>query len=108
MSVQEQIKHLVDNHDVVVFMKGTQDFPMCGFSGAVAQILGHLGVSYYDVNVLDNQDIREGVKQYSNWPTLPQVYVKGEFLGGCDIIREMFEAGELQDYLTEHGIDHSA
>lgn len=104
MSVQEQIKHLVGNHDVVVFMKGTQDFPMCGFSGAVAQILEHLRVSYYDVNVLDNQDIREGVKQYSNWPTLPQVYVKGEFLGGCDIIREMFETGELQEYLTENGI----
>ena len=104
MSVQEQIQKIVSDHDVVVFMKGTQDFPMCGFSGAVAQIFGHLGVSYYDVNVLDDENIREGVKQFSNWPTLPQVYVKGEFLGGCDIIREMFESGELQDYLSENNI----
>ena len=104
MSVQEQIQKIVSDHDVVVFMKGTQDFPMCGFSGAVAQILGHLGVSYYDVNVLDDENIREGVKQFSNWPTLPQVYVKGEFLGGCDIIREMFESGELQQYLSENNI----
>ena len=104
MSVQEQIQKIVSDHDVVVFMKGTQDFPMCGFSGAVAQIFGHLGVSYYDVNVLDDENIREGVKQFSNWPTLPQVYVKGEFLGGCDIIREMFESGELQQYLADNGI----
>ena len=104
MSVQEQIQKIVSDHEVVVFMKGTQDFPMCGFSGAVAQILGHLGVSYYDVNVLDDENIREGVKQFSNWPTLPQVYVKGEFLGGCDIIREMFESGELQQYFSEKNI----
>ena len=108
MSVQEQIQKIVSDHDVVVFMKGTKDFPMCGFSGAVAQIMGHLQVDYYDVNVLDDDNIREGVKQFSSWPTIPQVYVKGEFLGGCDIMREMFETGELVQYLSDNGIEHSA
>lgn len=104
MTTNDTIQNLITTHDVVVFMKGTQDFPMCGFSGAVAQIMGHLQVQYHDVNVLDDEDIRQGIKDFSNWPTIPQVYIKGEFVGGCDIIREMFETGELQDYLTEKGI----
>ena len=106
MSVEQQIKQIVSEYDVVVFMKGTQEQPLCGFSNTVAQILGHLQVSYHDVNVLENDAIREGVKQFSQWPTLPQVYVKGEFLGGCDIIREMFDTGELTQHLDSNGINH--
>ena len=93
------IKSIIDNevktNDIVLFMKGTPDFPMCGFSGQVVQILGYLGVEFKGINVLDNPELREGIKVYSNWPTLPQLYVKGEFVGGCDIVREMFQAGEL-------------
>jgi monothiol glutaredoxin len=89
-------------------MKGTQNFPQCGFSAQVAQILGYLGVSYKDVNVLDSMEIREGIKTFSNWPTIPQLYVKGEFVGGCDIVREMFQAGELQQLLDEKGVANSA
>ena len=81
---------------MVLFMKGTPQFPMCGFSGQVVQILDYLGVPYKGLNVLENEDLRNGIKSYSNWPTIPQLYVKGEFVGGCDIIREMFQAGELQ------------
>jgi len=88
----------------VLFMKGTPQFPMCGFSGQVVQILDYLGVPYKGVNVLDNQDVREGIKTYSNWPTIPQLYVKGEFIGGCDIVREMFQSGELQQHFTEAGV----
>ncbi len=94
----------VKANDVVLFMKGTPQFPMCGFSGQVVQILDHLGVAYKGVNVLDNAEIRQGIKDYSNWPTIPQLYVKGEFVGGCDIVREMFQAGELQSHLAEHGV----
>ncbi len=90
--------------DVVLFMKGTPDFPQCGFSAQVVQILEYLGVTYDGVNVLTDPDVREGIKAYSNWPTIPQLYVKGEFLGGCDIVREMFQANELQDHLTQNGI----
>ena len=86
-----------------VFMKGTQKFPQCGFSAQVAQILGHLGVAYKDVNVLDDMGIRDGIKAFSNWPTIPQLYVKGEFVGGCDIIREMFQEGELQQLSGREG-----
>jgi monothiol glutaredoxin len=89
---------------VVLFMKGTPQFPMCGFSGQVVQILDHLGVSYKGLNVLENDDLRNGIKAYSNWPTIPQLYVKGEFVGGCDIIREMFQAGELLGLLQEKGL----
>ena len=85
-------------------MKGTADQPQCGFSSTVVRILDHLGVEYHDVNVLADQDIRESVKEFANWPTVPQLYVKGEFVGGCDIIREMFQAGELQSFLGEKGI----
>ena len=101
---QTRIDETIKANDVVLFMKGTPDFPQCGFSGQVTQILGYLGVDYEGVNVLTDPDLREGIKTFSNWPTIPQLYVKGEFLGGCDIIREMFQAGELQDHLTQHGI----
>ncbi len=94
----------VKGNDVVLFMKGTPQFPMCGFSGQVVQILDYLGVPYKGINVLDDMGIREGIKAYSNWPTIPQLYVKGEFVGGCDITREMFQSGELQAFLADKGI----
>jgi monothiol glutaredoxin len=94
----------VKANDVLLFMKGTPQFPMCGFSGQVTAILNHVGVDFHDVNVLADSEIREGVKQFAAWPTIPQLYVKGEFVGGCDIVREMFETGELQDYLSEKGV----
>jgi monothiol glutaredoxin len=94
----------VKSQDVVLFMKGTPQFPMCGFSGQVVQILNHIGVPFKGVNVLEDQGIREGIKAYSSWPTIPQLYIKGEFIGGCDITREMFQAGELQTLLLEKGI----
>ncbi|MEJ2123413.1 MAG: Grx4 family monothiol glutaredoxin [Alphaproteobacteria bacterium] len=106
-SKHEWIDELVKNNDVVLFMKGTKDFPQCGFSGRVAQVLGFLGVSFKDVNVLDDMDVREGIKAYSNWPTIPQLYVKGEFVGGCDIVGEMFQAGELQQLLTAKGVSYT-
>ena len=105
-AVHDWIHKTVAGNDVVLFMKGTKSFPQCGFSSQVAQILGHLGVDYQDVNVLDSMEIREGVKSFTNWPTIPQLYVKGEFVGGCDIIREMFQAGELHQLLEEKGIAH--
>jgi len=89
---------------VVLFMKGTPQFPMCGFSGQVVQILDYLGVAYKGLNVLESDDLRQAIKTYSNWPTVPQLYVKGEFVGGCDIIREMFQAGELQAFLKDKGL----
>ena len=98
------IEQETKSNDVLLFMKGTPTFPQCGFSGQVVQILDYLGVPYKGVNVLDNMDVREGVKSYSNWPTIPQLYVKGEFVGGCDIIREMFQAGELQQLFTDNGL----
>jgi monothiol glutaredoxin len=104
----DRIKDLVEGHDVVLFMKGNPARPQCGFSSVVVQILDHLGVDYRDVNVLADPGIREGVKAFSNWPTIPQLYVKGEFVGGCDIIREMFETGELKPYLAEKGVLESA
>lgn len=102
--VQDWIRNQIAANDVIVFMKGTKQFPQCGFSGQVAQILGFLGVEYKDVNVLDDMSIREGVKAYTNWPTIPQLYVKGEFVGGCDIIREMFQEGELAELFDEKGV----
>jgi len=104
MSIQEFIDKEVKSNDVVLFMKGTPQFPMCGFSGQVVQILDYLGAPYKGLNVLDSADLRQGVKDYSNWPTVPQLYVKGEFVGGCDIIREMFQAGELQELFKEKGV----
>src|SRR5216683_2187985 len=104
MGIEQFIDNEVKANDVVLFMKGTPQFPMCGFSGQVVQILDHLGVSYKGLNVLESDDLREGIKSYSNWPTIPQLYVKGEFVGGCDIIREMFQAGELQGLLKDKGV----
>jgi len=98
------IDDAVKSNDVFLFMKGTPDFPQCGFSGQVVQILNYLGVEYSSANVLESDDLREGIKAYTNWPTIPQLYVKGEFVGGADIIREMFQAGELQGLLGEKGI----
>ncbi|MEZ5844641.1 MAG: Grx4 family monothiol glutaredoxin [Hyphomicrobiaceae bacterium] len=102
--VQSWIAKTVADNDVVLFMKGTQKFPQCGFSAQVAQILGLLGVDAKDVNVLEDMGVREGIKAYSDWPTIPQLYVKGEFVGGCDIVREMYQHGELQAMLAEKGI----
>lgn len=102
--IQDEIKSQVTGNDVVLFMKGNKNFPQCGFSGQVVQILDYLEVDYKDVNVLESDDMRNGIKEFSNWPTIPQLYVKGEFVGGCDIIREMFQAGELQEHLTSNGI----
>ncbi|ALN73145.1 MULTISPECIES: Grx4 family monothiol glutaredoxin [unclassified Aureimonas] len=99
------IDNEVKANDVVVFMKGTPDFPQCGFSGQVVQILNYLGVDYKGVNVLSSDELRTGIKEYGSWPTIPQVYVKGEFVGGCDILREMFQAGELQDFFSERGVE---
>ena len=104
MDVIERIKSTVESHPIVLFMKGTPQFPMCGFSGQVVQILDHLGVPYKGLNVLESDDLRQGIKSFSNWPTIPQLYVKGEFVGGCDIIREMFQAGELQQLFAEKGV----
>ena len=94
----------VKNNDVFLFMKGSPDFPQCGFSGQVVQILNYLGVDYSSANVLESEELREGIKAYTNWPTIPQLYVKGEFVGGADIVTEMFQAGELQSHLAEKGI----
>ena len=102
--VQDRIRQTVTENPVVLFMKGTPDFPMCGFSGQVAQILDYVGVDYKGVNVLEDADVRQGIKDYANWPTIPQLYVKGEFVGGCDIIREMFQAGELTQHLQDAGV----
>ena len=106
--VQDWIGKQIAGNDVVLFMKGTKTMPQCGFSMQVAQILNHLGVDFKDVNVLDDMSVREGIKAYSNWPTIPQLYVKGEFIGGCDIVREMFQAGELKDLLTQKGVAHNS
>ena len=106
--IQTSIDNAVKGNDVLLFMKGTPTFPQCGFSSVVVQVLDYLGVEYQAVNVLDDQGVREGIKAYSNWPTIPQLYVKGEFVGGCDIVKEMFEAGELKDYMSEKGIEMEA
>jgi monothiol glutaredoxin len=102
--MQDLIKGQVDSNDVVLFMKGTPQFPQCGFSGRVVQMLDYLGVTYTGVNVLENDELREGIKTFSNWPTIPQLYIKGEFIGGCDIVPEMFQQGELQSHLADKGI----
>jgi monothiol glutaredoxin len=101
MSIEQFIENEVRSNDVVLFMKGTPQFPQCGFSSQVVQILEHVGVPYKSLNVYDSTELRDGIKIYSNWPTIPQLYVKGEFVGGCDIVREMFQAGELQQLFIE-------
>ena len=102
--VFDRIKQDVSSNPVVLFMKGTPVFPQCGFSAAVVQILTHMGVKFKGVDVLTDPEIRQGIKEYSSWPTIPQLYVKGEFVGGCDIVREMFESGELKDLLATKGV----
>ncbi len=105
--MHELIKNQVETNDVILFMKGTPQFPQCGFSGRVVQILDHLGVDFVGVNVLENNELREGIKSFSNWPTIPQLYIKGEFIGGCDIVTEMFQQGELKQQLESKGIKAS-
>ena len=106
--VHAQIAKTVAANDVVLYMKGTPTFPQCGFSSTVVQVFDYLGVDYASVNVLEDMDIRQGIKEVNNWPTIPQVFVKGEFIGGCDIVREMFESGELRTLLTEKGVAMAA
>ena len=103
-NAQERIEKLINDNPVVLFMKGTPEFPQCGFSGQVVQILDYLGAPVVGVNVLEDAEIRQGIKEFANWPTIPQLYVKGEFVGGCDIAREMFQSGELAAMLTEAGV----
>lgn len=106
--VHSEISGLIDQHKVLLFMKGTAQIPQCGFSATVVRILDHLGVEFASVNVLADPEIRDGVKNFSNWPTIPQLYVQGEFVGGCDIVREMFEAGELKAFLADKGVLQAA
>lgn len=103
--VFDRIQSDISSHDVVLYMKGNKKLPQCGFSAAVASILERLGVDVYDVNVLTDADLRQGIKDFANWPTIPQLYVKGEFIGGCDIVREMYESGELEALLKEKGVN---
>jgi len=103
-SIKDDIENHINTNDVMLFMKGTPEMPQCGFSAAVTGVLNHLNIDYGSVNVLENNEIREGIKEFTNWPTIPQLYVKGEFIGGCDIVREMFETGELKELLVEKDI----
>ena len=102
--VFDQIRRDIAGNDVVLYMKGTPVFPQCGFSATVVQVLNHLGVEFKGVNILEDPALREGIKEFSEWPTLPQLYIKGEFVGGCDIVREMFQSGELVSLLNEKGV----
>jgi monothiol glutaredoxin len=103
-TARERIEKVISENPVVLFMKGTPEFPQCGFSGQVIQILDYLGAPVHGVNVLEDAEIRQGIKEYANWPTIPQLYVKGEFVGGCDITREMFQSGELAAMLSDAGV----
>ena len=107
-SIIDRIKEEISDSDVVLFMKGTPVFPQCGFSAAVTNALTQMGVKFKGIDVLQDPGIRDGIKSFSNWPTIPQLYVKGEFVGGCDIVKEMYESGELQNLLTDKGIEHQA
>ena len=107
MSIKEKLKNIVDSNDVCLFMKGVPDAPQCGFSMAVSNILKHLDVNFKGINVLEDEEIRQGIKEYSDWPTIPQLYIKGEFVGGCDIVKELFEKGELKTLLKEKNISSS-
>ena len=106
--VFDRIQHDITDNPVMLYMKGNAMFPQCGFSARVVQILTHLGVPFQTANVLEDPELREGIKQFSNWPTVPQLYVKGDFVGGCDIVTEMFQSGELTNLLSEKGIPHEA
>lgn len=103
----DQIRNEIMSHDVLLFMKGNDKFPMCGFSAAVVQILKALSVEFKAIDVLQDIELREGVKSFTNWPTIPQLYIKGEFIGGCDIVREMYQTGEFQTLLSEKGIEYA-
>jgi len=103
-TAHERIRQDIGDNPVVLFMKGSPVFPQCGFSAAVVQILSHLGVKFKGIDVLSDPEIRQGIKEFSSWPTIPQLYVKGEFVGGCDIVREMFETGELQQLFEQKGV----
>ena len=107
-AVHDRIQREITDNPVMLYMKGTPVFPQCGFSARVVQILTHVGVPFQSANVLEDMELREGIKQFSNWPTIPQLYVKGEFVGGCDIITEMFQSGELETLLKEKGVPHQA
>ena len=102
--VKERIEADLKANDVVLYMKGTPVFPQCGFSAAVVQVLTHVGVKFKGINILEDGELRQGIKDYANWPTIPQLYVKGEFVGGCDIVREMYQTGELADLLQAKGV----
>ena len=104
MNINEQIKSLINENDICLFMKGTPDVPQCGFSLAVTNMLKLLNVKFKGINVLENDELRQGIKQYSDWPTIPQLYIKGEFIGGCDIVKEMFEKGELKELLKNKSL----
>ena len=104
MEVKEKIKNLIDANEVCLFMKGTPESPQCGFSMAVSNVLKHLKVNFKGVNVLEDENLRQGIKEFSDWPTIPQLYIKSEFIGGCDIVKEMFEKGELKTKLEEKKI----
>ena len=104
--VFDRIQGDITEHPVMLYMKGTAMFPQCGFSARVVQILTHMGVSFKTANVLEDDELREGIKQFSQWPTVPQLYVKGELVGGCDIVTEMFQSGELETLLAEKGVEH--
>ena len=106
--VFQRIQAEIDSAPIVLFMKGSPAFPQCGFSATVVQVLNHMGVKFKGVNVLESMELRQGIKEFSNWPTIPQLYVKGEFVGGCDIIREMFQTGELETMFKEKGVDAAA
>ena len=101
MEIKEKLQEIISNNDVCLFMKGVPEAPQCGFSMTVTNILKHLNVNFKGINVLEDQNIRQGIKDYSDWPTIPQLYIKGEFIGGCDIVREMFQNGELQTLLKQ-------
>ena len=108
MTAATRIQSEIEANDVFLYMKGTPMFPQCGFSARVVQILSHVGVPFASANVLEDQELREGIKEFSQWPTIPQLYVKGEFVGGCDIITEMFQSGELETMLAEKGVETKA
>ena len=103
-NIKEDIQKIIKDNDVCLFMKGTPDSPQCGFSMAVSNVLKHIGINFKGINVLENENLRQGIKDFSDWPTIPQLYIKGEFIGGCDIVKEMFENGELNKKFTEKGL----
>ena len=102
--ISQKIQETISSNDVVLYMKGSKDMPQCGFSATVAHVLSQLGVEFHDVDILRDAEIRQGIKEFSDWPTIPQLYIKGEFIGGCDIVKEMFQSGELKELLKEKGI----